>query len=144
MPRTPPIHDDFAEDYDDPYPGVIEGRYRRAIALMFFVGIGIGVGGVGLLSRPIIRSVDPESPFFWLVGIGLLGWLIMWSIVLPIVVRDIFVYHKVRSHMAEPRCIFCGYDLKGHAHITGNYITCPECGKDSPRIAKTSTEASVA
>lgn len=102
--------------------------------LTFFIGVGIGSGGLFLFARPLIRSVDPGGSLFWLVGFVIIGWLIMWCIVLPFVARDFFIHCKLRSHLAEPRCIYCGYDLKGHTHTTTNHIRCPECGKDSPRL----------
>jgi rRNA maturation protein Nop10 len=44
-----------------------------------------------------------------------------------------------RAITIKPKCLSCGYDLRGHGSVLGPQLpvgpgTCPECGEDYPAV----------
>ncbi len=129
-------------------------RYERAVrrrhpsTLIGPTILGLLMVSIGIPTCFLIMSVMVDfmierfnSESLWFAAL-VYAMLIVLPLVLPIAggvllartIRRDLCKTIVRDHIVELRCIFCNYDLTGHAHITSKYITCPECGKDSPRV----------
>ncbi len=148
MPRKPPIWKQLGVSKKEvrAYQKVLAKRFRWTGWVS-----GLACGLVMLLAIPILLmilhhttamsyravaagQIDKSDMVFEWLSFATVGGMSVIGSVAAYWLRVFLVNRILRRHITEPRCIFCGYDLKGHAHITGNYITCPECGKDSPRV----------
>jgi hypothetical protein len=150
MPRKPPI---WETHLDLPHADIkaCERAVRhRHLQRAYYPAI-IG-SAIAFLALPLTAVYLNQSAHHSLMNIVygrgmfreelLMGIPVAASIGLPLVAGVLtagWLYRKwmhpiLHDCFTRPRCVWCGYDLKGHGEMRGSYVRCPECGKASPRV----------
>ncbi|MCA9293702.1 MAG: hypothetical protein KDA20_07810 [Phycisphaerales bacterium] len=137
MPRRPPLHEQLGVSKKElrQYKNAMWKRVCWRLLLTWGMGAYM-LTGVALGAAFILPEYREQIP------IWLMNWTVMFLSAMAMGTAAQLRFRRLfREHLTEPRCIHCGYDLKGLANTPPNHITCPECGKPSPHLQPTDRPA---